>query len=89
MAAFQGNFSPAGDTTLPYTITISLNVNGSMSQSGIASQKFNLSSDNQSLAFSAPFTVSSVPAAVSIQSLGGPFSYNTTGLTIYRLGDLS
>lgn len=86
--SFQGNFAPVTGASFPFTLTLYLDVGGTMIQSGAAPHVFNTSVENQNMAFSSPFEVSSAPVTVSVRSQGGTYLYNTVGITIYKLGEI-
>ena len=86
--SFQGNFAPVTGASFPFTLTLYMDVDGTMIQSGAAPHVFNTSVENQNMAFSSPFEVSSAPVTVSVRSQGGTYLYNTVGITIYKLGEI-
>ena len=86
--SFQGNVSPVSGTSFPTTITLYLDVNGTRIESGAAPIILNTSVENENVAFSTAFEINETPTTISVRSLGGNFFYNSTGITIYRLGKI-
>lgn len=86
--AFQGSFSPASGANFPQTMGASLQQNGSVVPGATSQYIFHTSAQTAALSFSTPVAVSSAPAQLQVVGDGGNYLYSTTGLSIYRLGDI-
>ena len=86
--SFHGSFAPASGATFPQTMGASLKQNGSVVPGATSQYIFHTSAQTAPLSFSAPVTVSSAPATLQVEGDGGSYLYSTTGLSIYRLGNI-
>lgn len=90
MASFQGTFSAGENASFPESVLAQLYVNNNPVSKAATNQNLQNEQSASELSFTAPFTVSSVPASVQVQvqTQGDSFLYNDVGLTIWKLGNL-
>ena len=86
--AFHGSFSPVSGANFPQTVGVSLTQNGSVVPGATSQYIFHTSAQTAALSFSTPVAVSSAPATLQVVGDGGNYLYSTTGLSIYRLGNI-
>ncbi len=86
--AFHGSFSPANGTTFPENMGVSLIKDGSVVPGATSQYIFHTSSQTAALSFSTPVEVSSAPTTLQVRGDGGNYLYSTTGISVYRLGDI-
>lgn len=86
--AFHGSFSPANGTTFPENMGASLTKDGNVVPGATSQYIFHTSAQTAALSFSTPLEVSSAPTTLQVVGDGGNYLYSTTGLSVYRLGDI-
>ena len=85
-AAFHTTAAPASGASLPLTITLQLQVNGTAVPGAAVQHTFQTASENGTMAFSFPLQISTVPATVQVMAQGGNFLYSGTSLSLYKIG---
>lgn len=83
--AFHTNAAPASGDTLPVTITLQLQQNGTSVPGAAAQHTFHTASENASMSFSFPVQVTAVPASLQVLAQGGNFLYSGASISIYKI----
>ena len=87
--SFQGSIFPVSGANFPQTVSASLQQNGSIVPGATAQYIYHTSSQTASLALTTPVAVTSAPSTLQVVlGGGGSYLYGTTGISIYRLGDV-
>ena len=85
-AAFHTTAAPASGDTLPLTITLQLQENGTDIPGAAVQHTFQTASENATMAFSFPLQISTVPSTLQVMAQGGNFLYSGTSLSLYKVG---
>ena len=86
-ATFHGTASVHTGTSIPATLTVRLNVNGSPVTGAAATKTFTSSGEVTNLSFSVPFQVTAVPTTIEVVSDDAGFEMTDIALNVFRLGD--
>ncbi|MFR5112064.1 MAG: hypothetical protein ACLTEF_12420 [[Clostridium] leptum] len=86
-ATFHGTASVNTGTSIPATLTVRLNVNGSPVTGAAATKTFTSSGEVTNLSFSVPFQVTAVPTTIEVVSDDAGFEMTDIALNVFRLGD--
>lgn len=86
-ATFHGTASVNTGTSIPATLTVRLNVNGSPVTGATATKTFTSSGEVTNLSFSVPFQVTAVPTTIEVVSDDAGFEMTDIALNVFRLGD--
>ena len=86
-AFFQGNVTPDTGTTIPSTLQVQLNRDGTPVAGGSSSHTFTATDEMANLSFSIPFQVTSAPAAITVTAGQAGYTFDNAALTVIRLGD--
>ena len=85
-AAFHGNVSPVSGASLPLTVTLALEQNGTAVPGAAAQRTFHTASDNAALSFSFPIQITTVPSVLRVTAQGGNFLYSAASFSLYKIG---
>ncbi|MDR3766729.1 MAG: hypothetical protein Q3Y08_06810 [Butyricicoccus sp.] len=86
-AFFSGVVGVPDGTSLPTSIGVSLQQNGTDIPGGAVNEVFSNSGESSGLSFSVPFTVSTTPTTLQVVPTQSNFQFSDLALTVLRLGD--
>ena len=86
--SFHSGLTSVTGGTFPKTIGLTLSQNGTSVPGANVQKSFSTAGETESVSFSTPIQVSSVPTTLQVISSGGSFLYSGTTMTVSRLGDI-
>ena len=86
--SFNVTVSAVTSSTLPQSVQLYLQQNGSTVSGAGASHNFRSSGENESLSFYLTVSVQTTPATLTVMVNGGPITYSDASITVNRLGNI-
>ena len=87
--SFQGTASVDNGTTIPGTLQVTLNQDGTPVAGAIARHTYTASNEEAELTFNVPIRVTTTPTTINVVTNDAGYTFQNTTLTVLRLGDAS
>ncbi len=85
--AFSGTVTTPSGGKFPLSILLSLQQNGSSVPGAASRSNFQAANQTTNMAFSQIINVTSVPTTLTVNNSGGSILYDTTSITVNKIGD--